>query len=140
MSVHKKVLVVDDDPDMAEQVTVILKGAGYEVVTAGTAEEAEELLLSVKPDAAVLDLMMEYKDSGFVLCHHLKQLYPGTPVILLTGVTAATGISFNGNVADAKTWIEVEKILDKPVRKEQLLAEVRRLLHEVDACECGVHH
>lgn len=140
MSAHKKILVVDDDPDMVEQVAAILKGAGYEVVLAGTAEEAEDVLLSVKPDMAIVDLMMEHKDSGFVLCHHLKQIYPGTPVILLTGVTAATGISFDGNVADAKTWIEVEKVLDKPVRKEQLLAEVRRLLHEVEACECGGHH
>ncbi|HSW39241.1 MAG TPA: response regulator, partial [Acidobacteriota bacterium] len=87
------ILVVDDDFDLREQIAVILSAAGYDVAAAEGVAEAEELLLKIKPDLAVLDLMLEEKDSGFVLSHRIKKLYPETPVILLTAVACATGLS-----------------------------------------------
>ncbi|MGA9657183.1 MAG: response regulator, partial [Polyangia bacterium] len=63
MANAKKILVVDDDPDIVEQVSLILKQDGHEVHAAGTQAEAEEILLSIKPDLAILDLMMEEKDT-----------------------------------------------------------------------------
>ncbi|HOX08057.1 MAG TPA: response regulator [Planctomycetota bacterium] len=123
-----KILVVDDDPDVVEQVSLVLDSGGYEVVSAGGVEEAEQALLSFRPDAAVLDLMMEQQDSGFVLCHEIKRLYPDTPVILLTSVKAATGMSFEPASAEQAGWVKAEKILDKPVRPEQLLREVEAQL------------
>ena len=130
MSDTKKILVADDDPDVVEQLSLLLTAQGYEVHAAGGQKEAEELLLSVRPDLAIIDLMMEEMDSGFVLCHNLKRLYPETPVILLTAVTAATGLSFDVRSPEAQAWVKADKILDKPVRPEQLRAEVRRLLGE----------
>ena len=123
-----KILVVDDDPDMVLQLTAILSQAGHAVHSAATAGEAEEMLLSVHPDLAVIDLMMEEKDSGFVLCHRIKRLYPGTPVILLTAVKAATGLSLPTGSLDARAWLEADLVLDKPVRPEQIQAQVQRLL------------
>jgi CheY-like chemotaxis protein len=67
-------------------------------------------------------------DSGFVLCHNIKKLYPGTPVIILTAVQAATGLDFKARSAEAGSWVKADVLLDKPVRPEQLKAEVRRLL------------
>ena len=128
MAASKKVLVVDDDPDILEQVALTLEAGGFEVVRSGGRKEAEELLLSVKPDLAVVDLMMEQADSGMVLCHHIKQLYPGTPIIILTAVQSATGLSFRPQSAQAKTWIKADAILDKPFRPEHLRNEVRRLV------------
>lgn len=126
----KKIFLVDDDFDILEQMTAILESAGYEVVTAESRAAAEEAILSIKADLAILDLMMEEKDSGFVLSYQIKQLYPDMPVIMLTAVAGATGLSFATQQADAKSWMKVDKILDKPVRPEQLKAEVRRLLGE----------
>lgn len=126
---RKKILVVDDDPDILEQVAHILRSDGYEVVTAPGQAEAEALLADMRPDLALLDLMMEHMDSGFVLCHLVKRLYPGTPVILLTAVTADTGLEFEASSASARAWVKAETFLDKPVRAEQLRAEVKRLLH-----------
>jgi DNA-binding response OmpR family regulator len=130
MRVKKKILAVDDDFDLLEQLTAVLTAAGYEVTAADGRAAAEDAILRVKPDLAILDLMMEEKDSGFVLSHQLKKLYPGMPVILLTAVAGATGLSFATQNADARSWIKVDKIMDKPVRPEQLKAEVRRLLGE----------
>ena len=128
MDTPKKILVVDDDIDLLEQVATILTGDGYEVCKAQGQEEAEELLTGFIPDVAVLDLMMENMDSGFVLCHNIKKLYPGTPVIILTAVQAATGLDFKARSEEAGSWVKADILMDKPVRPEQLKAEVRRLL------------
>ena len=128
MSDKPKLLVVDDDPDMLDQVSAILSAAGYDVVTSSNQKDAQEMLLSVHPDLAILDLMMDTMDSGFIVCHDLKRLYPDTPVIMLTAVTTATGLSFSANSPEAQSWVKADKVLDKPARPEQILAEVRRLL------------
>jgi CheY-like chemotaxis protein len=130
MTNAKKILVVDDDPDILDQVTIILKKDGYDVQTADSATDAEEKLLSRQPDVAILDLMMEERDAGFVLCHRIKKLYPETPVIMMTAVKAATGMSFAADSAKQKSWIKVDELLDKPVRPETLRAAVKRLLAE----------
>jgi CheY-like chemotaxis protein len=128
MSNAKKILVVDDDPDITEQLTLILKSGGYEVTAAAGQEEAEQTLMTFKPDLAVVDLIMEEQDSGFILCHEIKKLYPGTPVILLTSVKAATGISFATSSPEQQSWVKADRLLDKPVRPEQLKNEIQRLL------------
>lgn len=128
MSTAKKVLVVDDDIDILEQVAMMMKSEGYNVSQAQGQEAAEEMLLTMIPDLAVIDLMMENRDSGFVLCHQIKKLYPGTPVIMLTAVKAATGLDFTARTADGASWVKADVLLDKPVRPEQLKNEVRRLL------------
>lgn len=133
MSARKKILVVDDDPDILDQLVVTLSGAGYEAISAESRVAAEEAMLRTRPDLAILDLMMEEKDSGFVLSHEIKKLYPGTPVIMLTAVTGATGMSFASQSPEAQSWTKVDKIMDKPVRPEQLKAEVGRLLHGTSA-------
>jgi CheY-like chemotaxis protein len=128
MTMPKKILVVDDDIDLLEQVAFVLKADGFDVVKAQGQKDGEEALLTTIPDLAVLDLMMENLDSGFVLCHHIKRLYPGTPVILLTAVKAATGLDFSAKSGEAASWVKADLLLDKPVRPEQLRTEVRRLL------------
>ena len=128
MDTPKKILVVDDDIDLLEQVATVLAVDGYEVHKAQGQEEAEDILTGFIPDLAVLDLMMENMDSGFVLCHSIKKLYPGTPVIILTAVQAATGLDFKARSAEAGSWVKADILMDKPVRPEQLKSEVRRLL------------
>ncbi|MFA6186304.1 MAG: response regulator [Phycisphaerae bacterium] len=128
MTVLKKVLVVDDDPDILEQIEIVLKANGYDVTLMGSVVNAEEFLTSTQPDLAIVDLMMEQMDSGFVLCHQIKKLYPNMPIILLTAVRASTGLVFDAKTPEAKSWIKADCILDKPVRAEELLHTVRKLL------------
>jgi CheY-like chemotaxis protein len=128
MTERKNILVVDDDIDLLEQVSLVMQGEGYNVIKAQGQKEGEEALLTTVPDLAVLDLMMENMDSGFVLCHHVKRLYPETPVILLTAVKAATGLDFQPQSDEAASWVKADLVMDKPVRPEQLRAQARRLL------------
>jgi len=124
------ILVVDDDADILEQSRLNLEAAGYHVVTADSQKEAEEILKAFIPDLAVLDLMMENQDSGFILSHQIKRLDPKLPVIIITAVTNQTGISFNVNTPQEASWIKADAIIQKPIRYEQLLGEVKRLHHE----------
>jgi two-component system, OmpR family, response regulator len=140
MTAKKQVLLVDDDQDILDQLSLALRAEGYEVVTAQGRQEGEELLMLRQPDLAVIDLMMEEMDSGFVLCHEIKKLYPDTPVIMLTAVTAATGLDFHARSKEARAWVKADALLDKPVRFEQLREEVRRLLRSpaTEATASGV--
>ncbi|HEX7499503.1 MAG TPA: response regulator, partial [Polyangia bacterium] len=94
MSEAKTVLIVDDDIDILEQYALLLKAEGHKVVQAGSLAEAEETILTVRPDLAILDLMMDEKDAGFVLCNQLKRLYADLPVIIVSNVTPVTGLDF----------------------------------------------
>lgn len=128
MTMPKKILVVDDDIDLLDHIAMILKADGYDVITAQGQKEGEDAILSAIPDLAILDLMMENLDSGFVLCHQIKRLYPETPVIILTAVKSATGVDLTPKSSGAASWVQADLMLDKPVRPEQLRNEVKRLL------------
>lgn len=122
-----KILVVEDDPDMMEQMKVYLESEDYEVVAASAQKEAEPLIKPGAFSAAVLDLMMENPDSGFVLSHKIKKMDPRIPVVIVTSVTKETGFYFD-KAHDPKAWIKADAIIHKELRFEQLKAELRRLL------------
>ncbi len=122
------ILLVDDDEDLILQQKIFLENKGYAVISAFGHEEALELLNTVKPDLAIIDLMMEEKDSGFMLAYQLKKHNPLMPVIIATSVSHETGIDFNTMNDSQKKWIKADVILSKPVRFEQLKAEIERLL------------
>jgi CheY-like chemotaxis protein len=122
------ILVVDDDPDFLMQEQVQLEAAGYRVATATGRAEAEQLLATLKPSMAMVDLMMDDVDDGFTLCHHIKKRYPDVPVIMVTAVTSETGLEIDAVTPGERAWVKADAILPKPVRFEQLQREIRRLL------------
>lgn len=125
---NKTILLVDDDIDFLMQTEAVLKNAGFKTVTANNQAEAEEALQMVKPDLAVLDLMMENADAGFALAYHIKKSDKSIPVIIASSVTSETGIEFDAATDEEKSWIKADLFLAKPVRAEQLLASIKKLL------------
>ena len=77
-----KILVVDDEQEIAELVAVYLKKEGFEVFTAQTAAEAREAAAGGKISLAILDVMLPDGD-GFALCREFKARYR-FPIIMLT--------------------------------------------------------
>ncbi len=124
------ILVVDDDMDYLFQVKLKLEQSGYRVVTADSQKEAETLLEKTKPDLAILDLMMENEDSGFILSYKIKKRYPDVPVIIATAVAAETGITFDINDENNRKWIKADQFLEKGIRSDLLISEIERLLSE----------
>ncbi len=128
MNTAKKILLVDDDIDFLIQMKTRFQALPYEVITAEGQVEAEKIIAKTKPDVAILDLMMENVDGGFALAYHLKQKYPDVPVILCTAVASETGLSFDASTDEERAWIKADVFLSKPVRFEQLVSEIERLL------------
>lgn len=124
----KRILVVDDDVDLLLQMKLQLENAGYTVTTAESEKKAEEILKTNVPDLAIVDLMMERMDGGFVLCYNIKKKNPDVPVIMVTGVTRETGMEFDAATDDERSWLKADAILAKPIRFEQLQREIDRLL------------
>ena len=124
----KTILLADDDPDQIFQVKHHLEKWGYEVVAVESREEAERYLESSCPDLAILDLMMEEEDSGFILSYRIKKCRPEVPVIISTAVAAERGISFDINSQGGKSWIKADHYLEKGFRMEHLQLLVEKLL------------
>ena len=122
------VLLVDDDEDFLFQQRLQLEKAGFDVIAAQGRAEAEEILSRRRPDVAVLDVMMENPDAGFVLCHHLRKHDATIPVILVTSVNSETGMDFDMETEEDRQWIKADALLSKPIRFEQLLGEINRVL------------
>ncbi|MFW6061514.1 MAG: response regulator transcription factor [Planctomycetota bacterium] len=124
----KTVLLVDDDPDFLLQMRVRLEEAGYHVRPAQSQADAEQSLAEQKPDIAVVDLMMENVDTGFALCHHIKQADPSIPIIMVSAVTSETGLEFDAGTEEERAWVKADAMLAKPIRFEQLAQQINRLL------------
>ena len=121
-------MLVDDDPDYLYIMRKKLEKFGFQVVTAAGQPDAEKTILTFKPDLAILDLMMESEDSGFILSYKIRKKYPDVPIIIATAVTAETGIVFDLKTNEDRNWIKADMYMDKGIRDEQLLGEINKLL------------
>lgn len=128
METKKTIFLVDDDVDILFQMKNMLEQMNFNVVSANNQKEAEEIMATVKPDLAIFDLMMENKDSGFILCHRFKKQYPKTPIIITTALTAETGMVFGLEDEADKKWIKADLYLEKGLRFDQLQREINKLL------------
>ncbi len=126
----RTILLVDDDVDFLTQMRTLLEGDGFEVATVESARAAQEWLAARRPDAVLVDVMLEDPDAGFTLCYHIKRQDPTIPVLIVTAVTHETHIQFDAETEEERAWIKADGLLAKPVRYEQLAGELRRLLKE----------
>jgi CheY-like chemotaxis protein len=112
-----KLLVVDDDVLVLEVTAEILRGEGYEVLVAESADEALSLLAADNAVALVVtDVLMPRKD-GFALALEARQMYPSLPFILVTAYSRAPDL--DGSIG---------AVLRKPFRAQQLVELVARTL------------
>jgi two-component system alkaline phosphatase synthesis response regulator PhoP len=123
----KKILIVDDDPDFVEAVTMILRPKKFEVVTAYNGKEGLEKVKAERPDLIVLDVMMPEKD-GYSVCKELKSdpKWNHIPILLLTGVVSHIPTTRYTQEMGMET--EADDYLDKPVEPEALVKRIEVLL------------
>lgn len=128
MTSGKKIYMYDDDVDFLYQNKVQLEAAGFEVFDTESRQKLEEKIDSERPDLVVVDLMTDHEDTGFSVCYRLKKLYPDLPVIIATGMAGETGMEFDAVTGEERSWIKADMLLAKPLRFEQLLAAICKLL------------
>jgi DNA-binding NtrC family response regulator len=118
---HERVLIVDDDADLRDVLTVGLERLGYEVVAVGDPQEALE---AVTEDPTAWDIVISDEVMpvmrGISLLRHFKALRATAGFILYTG--------FGGSVTEEVAWnAGVDEFFIKPVSVHQLAAAIRRI-------------
>ena len=117
------ILLVDDDATLRERLARALRERGFDVRTAGSADEAMTLVRQESPEMAVLDLKMPGR-SGLDLLREMKEHDPATKIIILTGY---------GSIATAvdATKLGAAGYLPKPVDADEVMAAFNREIGEV---------
>ncbi len=121
----KKILVVDDEPDVVSYLSAVLKDHGYETLEAFNGEEALQIVLKDKPDLVTLDITMP-ELTGVRAYRMMKEdaALKRIPVIIVTGISH----DFKQFISGRSQVPPPEGYLEKPVEPEDLLAEIKRLL------------
>ena len=131
----KKVLIVDDDPDIVEAMRLVLESQNFEVHKALNGTECLRKVKELNPDLTILDVMMDELTEGFQVACRLKNTDPNSeyapfskiPILILTSLTKRGYMNFN-NEKD-KEAMPVDAFLEKPVPPEILIENVRLLLN-----------
>ncbi|MDX2454899.1 response regulator [Desulfosarcina sp.] len=127
----KKVLIVDDDPDVRLFNATVVEESGYTPIEAANGEEGLKVVKKDRPDLVILDVLMP-KQSGIRLYRELKtdKSLIGIPVIMLSGVAKRTFLRSQKALTEFgdKPVPEPENYLEKPVEPEELAREIKKLL------------
>ncbi len=125
-----KILIVDDDPDIVEALTMILESKKYQVATARDGIEGLAKLREDKPGLLILDLLMPKMD-GFAVCKELQDprwsKYRDIPILILTSVREEA--SRRRYELETGLELKVDDYVEKPVSPEVLLDRVHKLFN-----------
>jgi DNA-binding response OmpR family regulator len=117
------VAIIDDDPDILEATSLVLKSKGYEVVTANNPTDGYNIVVQKKPDLIILDVMMEQPDDGFFLAQKFRKEKITVPIIMYTSVSKAVGMDYSKS-----EMVPVDDFVEKPISPEELIKKVENLL------------
>lgn len=124
MSDKQLILVVDDDTDLVEMVSMKLESENFRIAKAYDGLEAMDRIKEERPALIVLDVMMPRKD-GYTLCDELKTSdeYKDIVIILLTAITEAIGTT-NYTHMGGKTTL-ADDFIPKPIDLDKLVEIVK---------------
>jgi DNA-binding response OmpR family regulator len=111
--VGRRILVVDDDPDILASTSLSLQAEGAEVMTAEDGNTAVSLFASARPDGVVLDMMLPRR-SGFLVLEKIRESADSPPVVMVTANQGRRHMTYAENLG-------VTAYLVKPVSMPRLL-------------------
>src|SRR3954462_15351034 len=127
MNDSSRVLVVDDEPNIVDVVSMALRFHGFSVKTAGTGTDALAAVTAFRPDLIVLDVMLPDME-GFEVAKRLGAERAATPIIFLTARDAPED-KIRGPTTGGDDYVT------KPFSLEELLARVRNVLRRTGRAE-----
>jgi two-component system phosphate regulon response regulator PhoB len=139
----KRILIVDDEPDIVTFLSAVLEENGYSSLSAKDGVEGLDIVRKEKPDLILLDLMMP-KKSGITMFQELRN-DPNTsdiPVVVVTGVSEVTGVDFRNfmykrPLKDEKKFVESTGLtkytvpngyVEKPIDPDELIKAIKEAL------------
>lgn len=114
-----KVLVVDDEPVIADTLADILAGEGHQAFAVSDGEAAIRWTEMLRPDAVITDVIMPGMD-GVEVARRIAAILPGCRVILFSGQAASTAL-----VEHARAEGYTFEVLAKPINPETLLEKLK---------------
>ncbi|HEY1894986.1 MAG TPA: response regulator [Terracidiphilus sp.] len=118
----RKILIVDDEPTIADTLALIFAASEYEAKTAYSAEQALEMLEQWRPNLAVIDVVLPGMN-GIEFAIFLKASYPACQFLLFSGQPGTSGL-----LEEARKKGHLFEILAKPVHPTFMLATVSDML------------
>jgi len=130
----KKIYIIDDDRDIVESVSIVLKSNGYEVAAQYDDENVVDNIAKFNPDLVILDVMFpENSSAGFNIARELKRDDRSTkiPIIMLSAINERGFYAgkFSNDDVDEE-WLPINLYLDKPVQPDELLKKVKSVLEK----------
>ncbi len=118
----RKILIIDDEPTIADTLAVIFASSGYDSRAVYSAEQALEMLEEWRPDLAIIDVVLPGMN-GIEFAIFLKASYPGCQFLLFSGQPGTSSL-----LEDARNKGHLFEILAKPLHPSFMLATVSDML------------
>ncbi|HBC74583.1 MAG TPA: response regulator [Candidatus Wallbacteria bacterium] len=130
----KKILIIDDDPDIVETMKTVLESKAYQVETASNGTEGLEKVKKFDPNLIILDVMMDSITEGFHVTYKLRSPEPSseyakwakTPIVMVSAINTASHFKYSPQTDS--NFLPVDEFLNKPIEPENLLAVVEKCL------------
>lgn len=119
----KKILIVDDDPDIVNLLTRLLRNTGYEVVAAYDSYQCLKMAQEIRPDLILLDVMMP-AGGGINAFNNLKlsSYTSTTPIIFIT--------AYPEKVKNQVKEFSIEGLITKPFNKDDVITKIKEVIGE----------
>ena len=116
----KKVLLIDDEPDVIEFQKSYLKRRNYQVLTASSTKEAIEVIIKESPDIVFCDIRLETHTSGFDILEQAKKINPNLIIYLVTGY-------LDQSTEERGLALGAKEVLHKPISNEALEQKIKEI-------------
>ena len=123
------ILLVDDDADLTTRNAKALVADGHAVTVTATTAAALDAARRNRPDAVVLEAMLDGGQAGFDLARTLAGEFPSVPLLMVTRADETLTAGERQAQDRDGGWIPVERYLEKPVMPEVLVYEIDHVLH-----------
>ena len=124
------IAIIDDDPDIIDASTLVLKSKGYGTVTATNPKDGYDIVIQNKPDLIILDVMMDEPDDGFFLAQKFRRENINTPILMYSSVSKTVGMDYAPG-----ELVPVDDFVEKPISPEELIQKVGKLLSHLQGKE-----
>lgn len=123
------ILIVDDEQDICELISDVLRDEGYQTRLANTGKEALDSIADQLPSLVILDIWLNDPDyDGIKLLDHLVQEYPNLPILMMSG---------HGTIETAVSAIKIGAydFVEKPFKSDRLLLMIRRAIEAYEMAQ-----
>lgn len=117
------IAIIDDDPDIVEATSLVLRSRGYNIVSASNPGDGYNIVKETQPQLIILDVMMDEPDDGFFLAQKFRRNNITTPILMYTSVSKTIGFQYGSG-----EMVPVDDFVEKPISPEQLVNKVENLL------------